>query len=127
VLKILVVMATTAVGMVLLSCSAPKTDRSPSTSTMVYEPSAPVARTPLAPPVGYASPPPQTHSVTPLASFADRSNADFGAPTVGPGAWQASPRWRAVKGEGCIEVEQDPQAKYRVESCSREDNGETAR
>jgi hypothetical protein len=44
--------------------------------------------------------------------------------------WRASPRWAAVKGEGCIVVEQDPQArfadqaeaaKFRVENCSKED------
>jgi hypothetical protein len=31
----------------------------------------------------------------------------------------------AVKGQGCIVVEQDPQAKFEVERCSKEDIGET--
>jgi hypothetical protein len=42
--------------------------------------------------------------------------------------WQASPRWAAIKGNGCIEVEQDPRAKsagvkagMKVESCRGHD------
>lgn len=44
-----------------------------------------------------------------------------GAPDTLSG-WQASPRWSAVQGDGCIEVEQDGQsaraADVRVEACS---------
>jgi len=42
--------------------------------------------------------------------------------------WRASPRWAAVKGEGCIVVEQDldaaaqaEAAKMNVENCSKDD------
>ena len=47
--------------------------------------------------------------------------------------WRASPRWAAVKGDGCIEVDQYPQAKSatqaeaakaRIENCSKEDADE---
>jgi hypothetical protein len=130
--KVLVVMATTAVGVALLSCSAPRpsADHSPTTSPMVYEPSAPVVRAPLSPPVGYASPPPLTDSPTPLAANANSIHESAEAQTGAHDAWRASPRWAAVKGEGCIVVERDPQAgfaaqaetaKVRVESCSKED------
>ena len=46
------------------------------------------------------------------------------------GTWRASPRWAAVKGDGCIVVEQNPESKiaaeaharkFRVENCSQED------
>ena len=41
--------------------------------------------------------------------------------------WQASPRWAAIKGNGCIEVEPDPPANsaggagMKVESCRGND------
>jgi len=42
--------------------------------------------------------------------------------------WRASPRWAAVKGDGCIVVEQDldaaaqaEAAKMKVENCSKDD------
>ena len=118
--KILLVAATTAVGMASLSCSAPgpSADRSATGSAMVYERSAPVVRAPLSPPVGYASSPHLTNA------------PNQGPQTEAHGMWRASPRWAAVKGEGCIVVEHDQQArfadqaeaaKFRVENCSKED------
>jgi hypothetical protein len=130
--KILVLMATTAVGMASLSCTAPQPSAvsSATTTPMVNEPSAPVVRAPLSPPAGYASPPPLINSPTPLAPYANSPNEGPEPQTAAHGAWRASPRWAAVKGEGCIVVEQDPKAKFgdqeeegkfRVENCSKED------
>ena len=130
--KVLVVTAATTVGMALASCSAlkPSVVHSPTASPMVYQPSAPVVRAPLSPPVGYASLPPLPNSPTPLAPYANSPNEGAEPQTAPHGVWRASPRWAAVKGEGCIVVEQDPQAKFaaqaeaakfRVENCSKED------
>ena len=96
--RVLVVAVTMAAGMALLSCSGslPSAVDSPTASRMIYEPSARVARAPLAPPVGYASP-----SRNPPPAAADT------------GVWRASPRSATVKGKGCIVVEQD-------EHCSKE-------
>ncbi len=107
--KVLVVTITMTVGMALLSCTAPGPPAVHATPTppMVYESPAKIARAPLPRPVGYASP---------------QTAAQLG--------WRASPRWNAVKGEGCIVVEQDPQAEFaaqttaakvRVKECSKED------
>src|SRR5688500_5866667 len=88
--------------MASLSCSAPgpSPDRSATARAMVFERSAPVVRAPLSPPVGYASSP---HLTNP---------PNQGPQTEAHGMWRASPRWAAVKGEGCILVEQDQQAKF---------------
>jgi len=125
--RVLIVTATTAVGIALLSCTAPQPSavHSPTTTPVVNEPSASVVRAPLSPPVGYASPPPLTNSPTPLAPYANSPNEGAEPQTAPHGVWRASPRWAAVKGEGCIVVEQDPQAKFaaqaEVENCSKED------
>jgi hypothetical protein len=62
-----------------------------------------------------------------LAPYANSANE--GAEPQTAAHWRASPRWAAVKGEGCIVVEQDPQAKFaaqaeaaKVENCSKEDD-----
>lgn len=121
--KVFAVAATTVVAMTLLSCSAPRpsADHSPTTSPIVYGPSVPVVRTPLSLPLGYAS-----HSSRPLG----HPNEGVEPQTAGHGGWRASPRWVAINGDGCIVVEQDPQAKFaaqaeaakvRVEKCSKED------
>jgi hypothetical protein len=120
--KVLVVTSTTVVGIALLSCTAPQPPavHSPTATPMVNEHLAPVVRAPLSPLVGYASPPP-------LAPYANSPNE--GAEPQTAAHWRASPRWNAVKGEGCIVVEQDAQAKFadqseaakvRVENCSKE-------
>lgn len=118
--KVLVVTAITAVGMALPSCSGPPSAAvdSPTTSRTVYEPSGRVARAPLSPPVGYASP--QRNSPTPLASYGS-PNEGAEPKAAAPGEWRASPRWATVKGKSCIVVEQDAQAKFGVEKCSKED------
>jgi hypothetical protein len=121
--RVLAVTATTAVGIALLSCTAPQPSavHSPTATAMVNEPLAPIVRAPLLPPVGYASPPPLTNSPTPLEPYATSPNQGTESQTAADGVWRASPRWAAVKGENCIVVEQDPQAaKVRVENCSKE-------
>jgi hypothetical protein len=106
--KVLVVTAITAVGMALLSCSEPPAVSSPTTNRLVYEPSARIARTPLPPP----------------------EHDEASEPKATAEGWLASPRWAAVKGQDCIVVEQDAQAKFaaqaeaakvKVGDCSKED------
>jgi len=95
---------------------------------MGTEPLVPIARSTLPPLVGYASPPPLANSPTPLVPYANSSNGGV-EPQNAQGGWRTSPQWAAVKGKGCIVVEQDPQAfaaqseaaKVRVENCSKED------
>jgi hypothetical protein len=131
--RIAVIAATTVVGIALLSCDAPQPSAGhSSTIKPVYEPLAPVVRAPLSPPVGYASPPPQTNLPMPLAPHASSLN-ESGAARID--AWRASQRWAAVTGEGCIVVEQTPQtnvaapsdaAKVKVEKCSKKDADQSA-
>jgi len=67
---------------------------------------------------GYGSPPPLG------APSAYGSSQDYGAAdTAAPGGWRASPRWSAVQGDGCIEVEQGGQAAQggvSVEPCANQ-------
>ena len=129
--KVLIVTATTAVGMALLSCTAPRpVTYAPPTPRIVYEPSAPVVHAPLPPPVGYASPPPlMINSPPPLPPY---GNSPYPRPqTAVPMVWHASPRWAAVKGNDRTLVKQDPQARFKaaqakaakvgVENLSKED------
>lgn len=113
--KVLVVTATTSVGMVLVACSGPRPSAvdSATTSPVIYERSARVARAPLSPPVGYMSPPRKT---TPLAPYGHSANEGADPQAAARGEWWASPRWADVKGKGCIVVEQEA-----VENCSKED------
>ena len=113
--KVLVVTATTSVGMALLACSGPRPSAvdSATTSPVIYERSARVARAPLSPPVGYTSPPRNT---TPLAPYGHSANEGADPQAAARGEWRASPRWADVKGKGCIVVEQEA-----VENCSKED------
>jgi hypothetical protein len=130
VLKILVVTAATAIGIALLSCTAPQPPAvdSAKTSQMVYDPAAPVIRAPLSPPAGYASPPSPTNSPTPLAPYGSSPNEGLEPQTRAREEWRASPRWGAVKGDGCIVVAQDLEAaaqaeaaKMKVENCKKRD------
>ena len=99
--KILVVIATMILGTALVSCRAaePPTNNGAATLPMGYGLRAQVDRAPLTPLGGSASPPPLTNGNAP-----DRRDE-----TAGPLGWQASPRWAEIRGESCIEVEQDPQ------------------
>ena len=111
--KVLVVTATTSVGMALLACSGPPTVDSATPSPAMYERSERIARAPLSPPVGYASP---LRDTTPLAPYGHSANEGANPQTAARGEWRASPRWADVKGQGCIVVEQQA-----VENCSKED------
>src|SRR5215207_141418 len=89
--KVLVVTATTSVGMALLACSGPRPSAvdSATTSPVIYERSARVARAPLSPPVGYASPP--RNSPTPSASDGHSANEGADPQAAARGEWRASP------------------------------------
>ena len=106
--RTLVVITTTAFALASLSCSDLRrpAEQPSTTSAMGYEPAGSVARAPLAPPMGYSSP----------------SNESTEAPMTGLGEWRASPRWAAVGGDGCIEVEpaEDEAGSFRVENCSED-------
>ena len=132
--KVLIVTVTMAGGIALLSCTAPQPSAVPPAATpMANESSGPVVRTPLSPPVGYASTAFAPNSPTPLEPYVSSPNDGADAQTGAGGVWRASPRWAAVKGDGCIEVDQYPQAKFatqaeaakaRIENCSKEDTDE---
>ena len=127
-----VLLATAAVvGMALSSCSAPPPapEHPSTTSPMSYEPSAPVVRAPLSPPIGYSSPPSLTNFPTSLTPYGDSPNENVESDPAAHG-WHASPPWAAVQGQGCIVVEQDAKntnpvqadaAKVKVENSSRGD------
>jgi hypothetical protein len=126
--KVLAVTAITAVGMALISCSEPPTAYAPTTSRMVYEPPAQIERAPLPPPLGYASTTSKTPA--PLALSAKPPDDDGSEPkATTAGEWRSSPRWAAVKGQDCIVIEQDAQAKFaaadtakvKIQNCSKED------
>jgi hypothetical protein len=132
--KVLIVTTTAAVGMALLSCTAPRTPvaYAPSASPIAYQRLAPVVHAPLPPPVGYASPPPlMINSPPPLAPDGNSAYARPEPPTADDMGWHASPRWAAVKGKDRTLVKQDPQAKFKaaqakaakvgVENLSKED------
>jgi hypothetical protein len=70
---------------------------------MVYGPRSQIDRAPLPPPAGYTSPPTRL-------SPNERTEAQA---EDHPG-WSASPRWAAVKGGNCIEVQQDLQAPSQL-------------
>jgi hypothetical protein len=94
----------------LVSCSelrAPS-EKSSATGPLTFEQPGAVDRAPLGPPAGYASGPSPTAPLRPAPQAA------------GLGQWQASPRWAAIRGDGCIEVKPDPHAaagKVKVENC----------
>ena len=117
--KTFVAVLTTATGMALLSCSATQPSAvNSSTNSTVYEPFAPVARTPLPAPVGYASASP-LHNSTSADVFPTEA---AGAEAASFGKWRESPRWAAIKGDGCIVVNQESAAqtgtaKFRVDNC----------
>lgn len=82
----------------LISCSEQHAPAQQSaTGALGYESPGPVMRAPLAPPSGYAAPLPAP------------GQGETAGPQAAPG-WQPSPRWAAIKGQGCIEVEPDPRA-----------------
>jgi hypothetical protein len=129
--RVLAVAVTMIAGSVLLSCDARQpTAVQPSSPVAVgSEPLAPIARSPLSPPMGYATSGPANSLPTPLVPYSN-SSSDEDESQEAQGGWVASPQWAAVQGKGCIEVEQDPRddqagvqsdtPKVRVQSCSNE-------
>lgn len=82
---------------------------------MTYEPLAPVARAPLAAPVGYASTPPETiNSPPPLASDGNSAYGRSGPPPEANMVWHPSPRWIAITGNDRTVIQQDPQSKFEA-------------
>jgi hypothetical protein len=122
--KVFSVIIATALAGALLSCSGPRRSaEQPSTaSAFVHEPAGQVVRAPLAPPGGYSSPSPLTNSPTPLVPYVDPPN-DTDPQATGLGGWRASPRWAAIKGEGCIEVVEGEAGKLKAEECPKDDVG----
>jgi hypothetical protein len=129
--RVLVVTVTTAVAAALLSCSEtrPSAGDPSTTSSMMYQPAGPVVRAPLAPPTGYSSPSQLANSPTPLAPYMNAPNENAEPQTTGPGEWRESPRWAAIKGEGCIEVipAEEDAGKVKVENCPKDGVGDAPR
>jgi hypothetical protein len=107
------------------------TVNSSSTNSLAYERPAPVTRAPLAPPTGYGSsyaPPPPlgapyAASSPPPASYSN-SAQDYADPQTATLGWQASPRWSAVEGDGCIEVEQEGHdGQMKIDRCAQQESG----
>jgi hypothetical protein len=106
---VVLVALTSGTGNALQSCYARQTPVvDSSTSSTVHEPLAPVVKTPLAPPLGYSPSPLATSTLIPDPE------------TAGAGEWRASPRWSAIRGDGCIEVKpaEDAAGTLSVENCS---------
>jgi hypothetical protein len=124
--KVLTLAATLAVCLALSSCTEPSSV-SAQTSRMASEPPARIERAPLPPPVGYAS----ATSESPMAVARSGNSRDYPvAEASTPGKWRSSPRWAAIRGQGCIVVEQHAQSKLakpdnaEVQNCSKEDAGQ---
>jgi hypothetical protein len=108
---VVVVALTSGAGIALQSCYARQTPVvDSSTSSTVHEPLAPVVKTPLAPPLNYSPPRSPSSTLTPEPE------------TAGAGEWRASPRWSAIRGDGCIEVKpaEDAAGTLSVENCSND-------
>jgi hypothetical protein len=133
--------AIASAGLALAGCTGERLSGPSSTgssaSNYAYEPPGSIARAPLSAPPGYGSQPGYGSgygsqqgygSPPPLGAPSAHGNSQgygsqgYGAAdTAAPGGWQASPRWSAVQGDGCIEVEQGGQAArggVRVEPCT---------
>jgi hypothetical protein len=122
--KVLTLAVTSAVCVVLSSCSEPPSLSSAATSRMDYEPPTRIERAPLPPPVGYASPATESPRAVARSGYS-RNHSDAEASTAGK--WRSSPRWAAIKGQECIVVEQHAHSKFakadnaEVQNCSKED------
>jgi hypothetical protein len=117
--KAFILAAILAASAALPSCTTDQT--SETASAPAFERPAQIDRAPLPPPQGYA---PDATSAAPFARY-DFSNESAAPETEGGVVWQPSPRWSAVKGDGCVSVEQDAQGRYEVANCSPEDAGAT--
>jgi hypothetical protein len=61
----------------------------------------------------------------PLAPYVNPSDESIEPPMPSLGRWRASPRWAAIKGDGCIEVDpaEHEAGKVRVETCQKDNFG----
>lgn len=132
--KLSIVVIVASLGATLLACTdQPRSGvNSSATNSLAYERPAPIVRAPLAPAQGYASPPPlgtppplgapygNPPAPAPLYGSAPQYGAD--PQTAALDGWRASPRWSAVQGDGCIEVEQaaqpGPGGRMKIEPCA---------
>ena len=113
--KVVAVLAAAAVGVSLFSCSEARPPDASRSTAMGYEPSVPIARTPLTPP---GSTPGPLYADPPLSTPYDDPLPEGRQPV---GNWNASPRWSAIQGDGCIVVNQAAGAgagNMNVEKCS---------
>ncbi|MGD9502339.1 MAG: hypothetical protein AB7V40_07625 [Methyloceanibacter sp.] len=137
--KFLAIALTASAGATLAACTdqPPSSVNSPASNSLAYERPAPVTRAPLAPPTGYASnsappagygssygPPPPLGapygSPPAPAPYPNPAQYDADAQTAALG-WQKSPRWSAVEGDGCIEVEPGgPEGQMRIDRCAKQ-------
>jgi hypothetical protein len=118
------------VGASLAACTdqPPSSVNSSSANSLAYERPAPVTRAPLAPPSGYGSgyaPPPPLgapygSSSPPPAPYPNAAQ-DYADPQTATLGWQASPRWSAVEGDGCIEVAPDGRdGQMKIDRCAHQ-------
>jgi hypothetical protein len=123
-------MASAAAALAACTDQPRTTVNSSSTNSLAYERPAPVTRAPLAPPTGYASsyasPPPlgapYAASSPPPAPYSN-SARDYADPQTATLGWQASPRWSAVEGDGCIEVEQESHdGQMKIDRCAQQES-----
>jgi hypothetical protein len=122
----------TFVAAALAACTdQPRSDvNSASTNSLAYERPAAVTRAPLAPPSGYGSsyaPPPPLGapyaSPSPPPASYPNSAESYADPQTAPLGWQASPRWSAVEGDGCIEVEQEGHdGQMKIDRCAQQES-----
>ena len=127
--KILAIAVMASAGAALAACTdqPPSSVNSSSANSLAYERPAPVTRAPLAPPSGYGSsyapPPPLGAPYGPPpapAPYANSAQADADPQTAALG-WQASPRWSAVEGDGCIEVEPGgADGQMKIDRCAKQ-------
>jgi hypothetical protein len=127
--KLFAVTVVASVGATLAACTdqPPSSVNSSTANSLAYERPAPVTRAPLAPPAGYGSsyapaPPLGAPYRSPPAPAPYANPAQYGGdPQTAALGWQASPRWSAVEGDGCIEVEQAGQdGQMKIDRCAHQ-------
>jgi hypothetical protein len=116
---LLSIIATTSIGIALVSCASPQSRvaEGRSQTPLVYESRGGVVRTPLPAPGGYAPPPATGYAPVPStryggAAYAGSETDSQAAARLG---WHASPRWAVIKPRSrASAVKQDGDAKFRA-------------
>ena len=127
-LSTVTVMAFVAAALAACTDEPRSTVNASATNSLAYERPAPVTRAPLAPPNGYGSsyaPPPPLGapygSPPPSPAPYQNSAQGYADPQTAALGWQASPRWSAVEGDGCIEVEQGGRnGQMKIDRCAHQ-------